>query len=1199
MNLVISMYSSKYQKENDNFEHFKCITWSPYQRIEVKPVTSFKDLCKGGHQCDRKEQPVWTGVKQCLHLIGLKNENCGFMITDENNGNCVFNILNNDVDYDFYCVLSMRFDPIIHQIHKEGSNPEDEQFISNVKENVVNIISNNLSEDTVCAPFRSLGAEDMVIIFLSKSIKSIINVVDVTRNIQFKYNTETIDLFSTVYMFMGLNNPNCAEEIGVPIIVNFHLKKHNIDEIKNEIEAKLELEGYPDKVEYKEIFRGKGTLQLEIPASIKTDFLFKHKEGILNESSDFHKKNFYSSRVYFKEEFETQPVYNTIDVGINWKTDDELIREPLCCDEKMMDKVGNVEEMSDVAKFIFGEYERMKANNRFCQWKVILDEHYNATLRFISQYMNYDRLTECRLLEQMQSSLHLINQACSPVSDIPYHNYYYTGSFSDLLKAYYGIINMLFSIIYEFPRSKNTFQHKTVFAVRLEAIARIQSEMYTLNGSNDRIIIFSLPYDNFWNYTSNIKLLAHEVFHYAAPYDRIQRNKDILGIIFKIILIRYSKKISDKYSNNDTYGAFSQETREWNAYMLNAYKDDVEIRENLNNILFDKYEQFFTSPAPEWNVIFCKNKNLDSVIRLTANSVQKFITKNAVNVKKHIIKSLKEFKLNSEFEKTMVEEPHNAMCSKIISTISTLSIATKEAFCDIWSIKITKISVTEYILWLFKVMIEIKGLRRIREALAFDYPSLDIQMFSLPIRLYLLLYYDFNEKQGKIFNPAAILRDCINFNEENDEVNICIEEFAKYIDKKVLEYAVYRDELYDMAFSNLYNYFSKAQFTENKEVKTLGEIFKKDLATDVNEEALSQLVYYYAPKRLLNITNNTPYNKNECVKAFGEGFSPIVLDYCYENNTPYIISNLSDYMACLNDIYKKNKTSLEKHSLWYRGICHIDYSLLPSLFRKCDENVSLYANQSNIMKKAYFNSPASTELWNQPIQQKMASLQHYGVPTNLLDFSLDQFVALYFAVNPDYESDRKAIDEGRMRPVVYVFNPIAYSVAVECLKTGNPKKTKIYNLSPVVFDFNQNTQEREKYFVGDMSYNHLVDHTKLYNTTDYIPNPRSDLYPVPMVIEHTTPRIKAQSGVFVAYPLDAQPQSGAKGEQRYHYMDLIKIQTNYNKLMNTCQINAPFLFTIEIRKEAVHSIREELKQFRINSSKYYPEWFRLFENMKD
>lgn len=1193
MNLVISMYSSKYQEDNDNFDYFKCITWSPYERIEVKPVASFKELCKGGvpQINDQRKGQTWTGVKQCLHLIGIDGKENEFSLTNDNIGDCVFNISDNQKNYNFYCVLSMRFDPIIHKMHKVGTNSEDEQLINRIKEKTVKIVNGSLIDSVVCASFRSLGAEDLVMIFLSNSIKDMMNVVDTARNIQFKYNSETIDLFSTVYMFTGLNNPNCVEEIGVNLIVNLHLKKHNMNEIEDKLNQVI-----PGKVEYKEIFRGKGTVQLEIPGSIKVDTLFKDREGILSENSSFYKNNFYGSRVYFKEETDSQFIPQSIDEGSEWCTDDELGENDILDNTGLANETNDFDEMTDVARFIFGEYERIKANSRFCQWKRILNEHHNTTLKFVKEYMKYDRLVECRLLEQMQASLHLINQACSPASDIPYHNYYYSGSFSDLLKAYYGIINMLFNIIYGLPHDENTFQHKLTFAIRLEAIARIQSEMYTLNSSTDRIIVFSLPYDSFWNYADNIRLLTHEAFHYAAPYDRIQRNQEVLNIIFKILLTNHAEDVSDKYLNNTSYKNSAQKTREWSAYMLNTFRNDDKFKRDFYNELYDKYETFFTSAAPEWGVTFCKNKNLDRIVYATASYVQKFIDVKNTGEKAHIKNAL----LDDLLTKTRLKDPDKAMCSRIITTISNINTAVREAFCDMWAIKITKISVSEYILWLFQVMVDNKNPQRVRNALAFDYPDLNIRSFSLVIRLY-LLYFDFNEKHDKIFDPGASLRDCAKNSDSSKtydkNLSECIMVFAQYLDKKKSIFTIFRDELYNMAFKNLPEYFTQTQFIENKDVITLGKIYGEDLSKTVNEDSLNHLVFYTPAG--LSSKNGVASKSSDRVRIMSTDRVKALRDYDIEDNTPYMIASLADYMACLNDIYSINKPNLESHKLWYRGICSIEFSLLPSLFRNCDDSVSLYANQSNIMKKAYFNSTASTELWNQPIQQRMASLQHYGVPTNLLDFSLDQFVALHFAVNPDRESDRKDIDEGRFRPVVYVFNPIEFIRAIECLKSGNRNKAHIYNLSPVLFDFNQNNEEREKYFVGDMSYEHLVWHTNHYNTTDYIPDPRANLYPVPIVIEHTNPRIKAQSGVFIAYPLDASPKSGEVGEDRYKYVDLRQIQNQYNKLIKSSQIDGPFLFTIEVNKAAINSIREELKQFNINSGKFYPELFKIFESMKN
>lgn len=1181
MNLVVLMYSSKYMDANGNFDNFQGITWSQYERIEVKPVNSFKELCKGKNIRDKKQNvsPIWKGVKQSLHLIGLNQKS--FELTNGNSGENVFNVKNKN--YNFYCILSMRFDPKIYKI-KNKENYFD--HIKKIKEEVVEIIDKNIPNDTIYSPFRSLGAEDMVIIFLSDSIKDIMNIVNISRNIKLKYNGEEIDLFSTTYMFTGLNNINCTDEIGVPIIVNLHLKHHNVNTLKNEINIKLgkDLAG---KVEYKEIFRGKGTLQLEIPGCVKADVLFKYKDGIFNESSDFHKKIFYNSRVYFKEEFNLDYYCTPIDIGDGWS------------ERNKNKKLSKVDDISDVAKFVIGEYDRLIADDRFCQWKDILIEQRCTAVEFVKEYKcECDRLTECHLLEYMQASLHLINQACSPVSDIPYHNYYYSGSFSDLLKAYYGIINMLFKIVYDLPHNKSTVQHKITYAICIEPIANIQSTMYIKESEsdkgNDRIIVFSIPYNSFWNYANNIKFLSHEVFHYAAPYDRNHRSKNIADIIFKLILINFLQNVSEEYSNGASQ-IISDEARSWINYMINEYKNDDEIKEELYDAIKNNCSIFFTLSAPEWSNTFCDDKLLDRVTRLASTTVKKFIYKHKNDVKNHIIKEFNDFRLENALANYI--DVDYIFYNKIIKTISTINNAVKEAFCDIWAIKITKTNVMDYIIWLINYMLSIKPYSVVINSMN-NVPGSPIKINSFVLRVYLLLYYDYVENDYTSFNPRKWLREALNNIDDNNTKNI-FRSLLSNFEKNDLRVSFLNNELYNMAFYNLINYFSNECFTEKFEVKTLSEVYTKDLSEDINEESLNKLVYYdYNPKNDSNHTNNNIINV--CTKEFDKKYLSAKFDYCYtKNNAPYIIKSLADYVECINAIYRQNESRLENHTLWYRGICNITYSMLPSLFRYCDDNLSLYANQSNIIKQAYFNSVSSTEIWEQPIQQKMAYLQHYGVPTNLLDFSLDQFVALYFAVNPDKADDRKELDNGNMQPVVYVFNPVGYSEAINVLRSNNPQKIRKYKLSPVLFDIDQNVKECNDFFVSDMSFDYLVNHTEKFNVDDYIPSPCSFDYPMPIVIEHTNQRIKAQSGTFVAYPLDAKPQSEKTGEDRYHYMDLKTIQNNYTDLINKKQVDGPFLYTIEIYKASISLIRQELEQFRINSGKYYPELSKIFENMKN
>lgn len=239
------------------------------------------------------------------------------------------------------------------------------------------------------------------------------------------------------------------------------------------------------------------------------------------------------------------------------------------------------------------------------------------------------------------------------------------------------------------------------------------------------------------------------------------------------------------------------------------------------------------------------------------------------------------------------------------------------------------------------------------------------------------------------------------------------------------------------------------------------------------------------------------------------------------------------------------------------------------------------------------------DIWDLPIEQQTACLQHYGAATNLLDFSLDMLVALHFALNPDVEDDRKKIDNGEFQPVVYLFDPISYCNVVRILHDENLKSGIKYNILPYEFDITLNSTKISKYFVIDSSLDYLIKHTEKYNQC-YTSGNRCDEFPIPIIIRQSNPRIVAQDGTFIAFSLDAMPTSG-KGEARYQYIDLLTIRRRYHEFCskNGIPVQLEFLHTIYIDISSVTKIRRELLNLNIGEYRVYPELKNLIlESMK-
>ena len=107
-----------------------------------------------------------------------------------------------------------------------------------------------------------------------------------------------------------------------------------------------------------------------------------------------------------------------------------------------------------------------------------------------------------------------------------------------------------------------------------------------------------------------------------------------------------------------------------------------------------------------------------------------------------------------------------------------------------------------------------------------------------------------------------------------------------------------------------------------------------------------------------------------------------------------IISTLGEFTAEVEAI------ALTDEILWFRGTGNKDYKLLPSLYRhpKIKDPIALIAQEQEILNR--FKQRSYPYLTRTPADEWdfFFIMQHFGVPTRLLDWSENPFVALYFAL---------------------------------------------------------------------------------------------------------------------------------------------------------------------------------------------------------
>ncbi len=144
------------------------------------------------------------------------------------------------------------------------------------------------------------------------------------------------------------------------------------------------------------------------------------------------------------------------------------------------------------------------------------------------------------------------------------------------------------------------------------------------------------------------------------------------------------------------------------------------------------------------------------------------------------------------------------------------------------------------------------------------------------------------------------------------------------------------------------------------------------------------------------------------------------------------IQGITDYIdLILNQEKQLIKEPYRYEKMCFRGHSNKEYKLLPSLARDrkfaCD--ISILDEERNMIEEAKFKLPHIFNNTLQPVNL-LALLQHWGIPTRLMDITINPLVALYFAVNTNKDKDGEVIifinDDGKVAQYP-IYNAVAES----------------------------------------------------------------------------------------------------------------------------------------------------------------------------
>lgn len=185
-------------------------------------------------------------------------------------------------------------------------------------------------------------------------------------------------------------------------------------------------------------------------------------------------------------------------------------------------------------------------------------------------------------------------------------------------------------------------------------------------------------------------------------------------------------------------------------------------------------------------------------------------------------------------------------------------------------------------------------------------------------------------------------------------------------------------------------------------------------------------------------------------------------------------------------------------TLWYRGVSCSKFSLLPKLMRDGRSADDVFERERRLLTRfrqrgmAYWPSGYPQNDW-----EHLFAMQHYGMPTRLLDWSENLFVATHFALDA-----RQHLHDGTpCSPVVWCVDPVAWNRATPVLSEFG---TAVLVLTTADDDLDPYRPETTK---------------------------RRRKSPIAMFGAHNSARIVAQRGTFMIWGNDTQPLEQFAAEQ--------------------------------------------------------------------
>lgn len=272
------------------------------------------------------------------------------------------------------------------------------------------------------------------------------------------------------------------------------------------------------------------------------------------------------------------------------------------------------------------------------------------------------------------------------------------------------------------------------------------------------------------------------------------------------------------------------------------------------------------------------------------------------------------------------------------------------------------------------------------------------------------------------------------------------------------------------------------------------------------------------------------------------------------------INTITEYLEYVDSI---NRIPYTTHIVgcftFFRGQSNSSWSISPSLYRK-----NLFYAESLLLKEIKHICPSEI-----PDNQfdTLVKMQHYGMPTRLLDTTTNSLVALYFACENSTEKENDG--------AVYIFPNMPTSWSGDSLV--DLIMDFVFNYYPLNVRLDQ-MLDFSKFKYYDEVHRHMPENVD--SLLRYLTTPALAVMPA-----KTNPRIEAQDGAFIIFGMKCRERKAGTnpGTLGNVYYDFAPIE------VHTPEEIWYLAETLIIPASAKDRILEQLDLLGINEGKLFPD----------